>query len=174
MPHGGEVTPVRASCAPVADDSETLVGTARAIIDSNLYMTLATADAAGRPWPTPVYFAPVNYREFVWVSTPEARHSQNVSVRPDVGLVVFDSQVPINCGQAVYMSAVAEVVPAVDLDRCLEVFSRSCQDRGGSAWSRDDVGPAGRLRLYRATATEHWVLDPHDRRIPVTLGLDPA
>jgi hypothetical protein len=158
----------------VADDSDTLVGTARAIIDSNLYMTLATADAAGRPWPTPVYFAPVNYREFVWVSSPEARHSQNVSVRPDVGLVVFDSQVPINCGQAVYMSAVAEVVPAVDLDRCLEVFSRSCQDRGGSAWSRDAVGPAGRLRLYRATATEHWVLDPHDRRIPVTLGLDPA
>jgi hypothetical protein len=107
------------------------------------------------------------------VSSPEARHSQNVSVRPEVGLVVFDSRVPINCGQAVYMSAVAELVPAVDLDRCLQVFSRSCQARGGSAWSRD-VGSAARLRLYCATAAEHWVLDRHDRRIPVTLGLEPA
>jgi hypothetical protein len=154
----------------VAEDP-TLVEIARAIIDSNLYMTLATADLAGRPWPTPVYFAPADYRELVWVSSPEARHSRNVSTRPDVGIVVFDSRVPINCGQAVYMSAVAELVPAVDLDRCLDVFSRSSQDRGGSPWSRVDVGPAARLRLYRATASEQWVLDSHDRRIPVPLGL---
>ncbi len=25
-----------------------------------------------------------------------------------------------------------------------------------------------RHRLYRATVTEHWVLDPHDERVPVT------
>jgi nitroimidazol reductase NimA-like FMN-containing flavoprotein (pyridoxamine 5'-phosphate oxidase superfamily) len=157
----------------VADDT-TLVEAAREIIDSNLYMTLATADAAGRPWPTPVYFAPVDYREFVWVSSPEARHSQNISARPEIGIVVFDSRVPINCGQAVYMSAVAELVPAVDLDQCIEVFSRSSQYRGGSPWSRDDVEPAARLRLYRAIAAEHWVLDSHDRRIPLPLGLHPA
>jgi nitroimidazol reductase NimA-like FMN-containing flavoprotein (pyridoxamine 5'-phosphate oxidase superfamily) len=147
---------------------------AKEIIDSNLYMTLATADAAGRPWPTPVYFAPIDYRELVWVSSPEARHSQNISARPEIGIVVFDSRVPINCGQAVYMSAVAQLVPAVDLDRCIEVFSRSSQDRGGSPWSRDDVGAAARLRIYRAIAEEHWVLDSHDRRIPVRLGDHPA
>ena len=55
------------------DDTDRL--SARAIIDANRYMTLATADAAGRPWPTPVYFAPVAYRELIWVSRPEARHS---------------------------------------------------------------------------------------------------
>jgi nitroimidazol reductase NimA-like FMN-containing flavoprotein (pyridoxamine 5'-phosphate oxidase superfamily) len=157
----------------VADDP-TLVETARAITDSNLYMTLATADAAGRPWPTPVYFATVDYRQFVWVSSPEARHSQNISARPEIGIVVFDSRVPINCGQAVYMSAVAELVPAADLDRCIDVFSRSSQARGGSPWSRNDVGPPARLRMFRATATEHWVLDSHDRRIPVPMGLEPA
>jgi hypothetical protein len=91
------------------------------------------------------------------VSTPEARHSQNISARPDIGIVAFDSQVPINCGQAVYMSAVAELVPAVDLDRCLDVYSRSSQNRGGSPWSRDDVGPAARLRLYRATASLYGI-----------------
>jgi hypothetical protein len=151
-------------------DDPTLVDSARASIDSNLYMTLATADAAGRPWPTPVYFAPAEYREFVWVSSPAARHSQNILVRPDVGIVVFDSRVPINSGQAVYLSAVAELVPVADLDRCLDVFSRSSQDRGGSRWSRAEVAPGARLRLYRATASEVWTLDSHDRRIPITLG----
>ena len=72
------------------------------------------------------------------------------------------------------MSAVAELVPAVDLDRCIEVFSRSSQDRAGSPWSRDDVGPAARLRIYRAIAAELWVLDSHDRRIPVPPGPPPG
>jgi pyridoxamine 5'-phosphate oxidase-like protein len=155
-------------------EARTLVQIASAIVGANLYMTLATADDAGRPWPSPVYFAPIDDREFVWVSSPEAQHSQNVAARPGVGIVVFDSRVPIGTGQAVYMSAVAGLVPADQLDRCLDVFSRSCQERGGSPWSADDVGPAARLRLYRATATERWVLDSHDRRIPVPLGVAPT
>jgi hypothetical protein len=142
---------------------------ARAIIDTNLYLTLATADASGRPWPTPVYFAPAGYRELVWVSSPEARHSRNIAARAEVGVVVFDSRVPINQGQAVYLSAVAELVPAADLDRCVDLFSRSSQDRGGPPFAPDDVRPPGRLRLYRAIASEHWVLDEHDNRIPVRL-----
>jgi hypothetical protein len=143
----------------------------RAIVDANLYLTLATADAAGRPWATPVYFAPAGYRELIWVSPPEARHSQNVAGRADVGIVVFDSRSPISTGQGVYMEAVAEIVPPEDLDRCLDVFSRSCQERGGPSWVPDDVRPPARLRLYRAVASAQWVLDEHDRRIPVGLGL---
>ena len=150
-------------------DDPTLVETARRIIADNLYMTLATADAAGRPWATPVYFAPVDDQELVWVSRPEARHSQNIAVRPDIGIVVFDSRVPISSGQGVYMSAAAELVPAAELDRCLEAYSRSCQDRGGSSWSTDDVRQGARLRLYRATASARWILDSHDQRV----SLDP-
>jgi hypothetical protein len=67
---------------------------------------------------------------------------------------------------------VAELVPAEVLDRLLDVFSRSAQDRGGAAWSPEDVGPAARLRLYRATASERWVLDSHDERVPVPFGPD--
>jgi hypothetical protein len=36
---------------------------ARAIIDSNMYMTLGTADENGRPWVSPVYYAPEGYVE---------------------------------------------------------------------------------------------------------------
>ena len=55
----------------MAEDQE-LETLARAIIDANLYMTLATADESGRPWASPVYFAVDDYREFIWVSRPES------------------------------------------------------------------------------------------------------
>jgi hypothetical protein len=37
---------------------------ARAIIDSNFYMTLGTADEEGRPWVSPVYYAAEGYAKF--------------------------------------------------------------------------------------------------------------
>jgi hypothetical protein len=38
--------------------------TPREILDANLYMTLGTSDAAGRPWVSPVYFASADYADF--------------------------------------------------------------------------------------------------------------
>ena len=60
----------------------------RAIVDADAYMTLATADAEGRPRVTTVWFAPVDYREFLWVSDPGTTHSRNVAVRPEVSIVI--------------------------------------------------------------------------------------
>ena len=79
----------------------------REIVDANLYMVLGTADAQRRPWATPVYFAPVEYREFPWVSRPGATHSRNIEARSEISIVIFDSTVPINTGRAVYVSATA-------------------------------------------------------------------
>jgi len=44
------------------------------------------------------------------VSSPEVTHSRNIAVRPEVGIVVFDSQAAIGTGQGVYMSAAAELL----------------------------------------------------------------
>ena len=82
--------------------------TVRDIIEANCYLVLATADATGRPWSSPVYFAHIGFTEFFWVSSPEATHSRNVAVRPEVGIAIFDSQVAIGTGQGVYMSAIAK------------------------------------------------------------------
>jgi len=46
--------------------------TARDIIEASRYLVLATADAAGRPWSSPVYFAHIGFTEFYWVSSPGA------------------------------------------------------------------------------------------------------
>jgi hypothetical protein len=142
---------------------------ARRIIDSNLYMVLATANDKGQPWASPVYFAPLDYREFFWVSSPDATHSHNIAARREVGIVVFDSSVPIGTGQGVYMSAAAELVEGGDVERGIEVFSRRSLEHGGQAWTNADVEPGGPIRLYKATASEYSILAKDgrpDHRIP--------
>ena len=49
-------------------DTQQLADVARAIIDANSYMTIGSADESGLPWVSPVWFAPVDRREFFWVS----------------------------------------------------------------------------------------------------------
>jgi len=143
---------------------------ARAVIDSNSYMTLGTADESGVPWVTPVWFAHSGYREFLWVSSPEARHSRNLEARTDVSIVIFDSQVSPGDAEAVYASARAEELSGEGLESGLEVFSRKSESDGLPAYSRADVQEPARLRLYRAVATEHFALGEDSRRIAV----DPA
>jgi nitroimidazol reductase NimA-like FMN-containing flavoprotein (pyridoxamine 5'-phosphate oxidase superfamily) len=138
------------------------------IIDSNRYMTLATADETGRPWASPVWYAPRGYREFFWVSSPESRHSRNLATRPELAIVIFDSHQP-GGWHAVYMSAVAAKLAGAEVEEGIEVFSGRSQAQEMRAWTGEDVRPPARHRLYRATASEHFVLDPHDQRLPVTL-----
>jgi hypothetical protein len=148
---------------------EQLEAVARAIIDENSYMTLGTADESGVPWVSPVWYAPSGYREFFWVSSPHAQHSRNVAVRAQIAIVIFDSRAPVGSGQGVYMPAIAEELAGTELDQGIQIFSRRSVLQGQREWSRVDVQPAGRHRLYRATASEHFVLDTGDRRIPVDL-----
>jgi nitroimidazol reductase NimA-like FMN-containing flavoprotein (pyridoxamine 5'-phosphate oxidase superfamily) len=143
---------------------------ARAVIDANHYMTLGTADDSGHPWVTPVWFAPADHREFFWVSSPAARHSRNIAIRPVVSIVIFDSQVPVGSAAAVYMTAVAQELTGAAQERGLEVFARESEAQGLSVWGMANVTAPARHRLYRAAVTEQWVLDPHDERLPVTLG----
>lgn len=150
-------------------EQQELGAIAKAIIGSNSYMAIGTANESGAPWVSPVWFAPEDYREFFWVSSPEARHSRNIATRPQVAIVIFDSQVPAGSGQAVYMEAAAEEVTGEDLDRGLGVFARRSKAQALRIWTREDVVPPARHRLYRATATEHFVLSPRDERLPVTL-----
>jgi hypothetical protein len=152
-------------------DERILGAVAREIIETNLYMVLATADETGRPWASPVYFANAGYAEFFWVSSPDATHSRNVAQRPDVGIVIFDSRVPISTGQGVYMTAIAEAVAPDGIERGIDVFSRRSLAHGGRAWSPADLQTEGEtaIRLYRATATGHTILagdSRPDHRIP--------
>jgi nitroimidazol reductase NimA-like FMN-containing flavoprotein (pyridoxamine 5'-phosphate oxidase superfamily) len=138
---------------------------ARRILDSNSFAVLATADARGLPWATPVWFAQEDYREFYWVSAPGARHSRNIAERPEIAMVVYDPTVKPRHAEAVYMSATAG-----QTEQGLEVFSRVSMRRGFAEWGPERISGNARVRLYRAVVTEHSILEPRaaiDRRVTV-------
>ena len=141
---------------------------ARTIIDSNSFMVLGTADASGLPWASPVWFATEGFREFVWVSSPEARHSRNLAVRPQLGIVIFDSTVAPGSGAGVYMSATAEELTGDEIEAGLRVFARGSEAAGLRVWTRENVVPPARHRIYRAVASEHFILGERDERVPVS------
>ena len=139
---------------------------ALAVVEANQYVTLATADADGRPWASPVWFAHENTRAVYWVSRPDARHSRNLAVRPELALVWFDTHAPPYSGGGVYADAVAGQVPAEQLEAAMAVFSARSTAAGAGTFGPADVSGVAPLRLYRATIGELSVLGDDDRRIP--------
>jgi pyridoxine/pyridoxamine 5'-phosphate oxidase len=151
-------------------DAGTAAEEACRVVAANAYMTLATADADGRPWATPVWFAALGCADFVWVSRPGTRHSANIAGRSAVGIVVFDSTVAVGGAAAVYVEADAsEVGPEDGAARAaaLAVYNGRAQEQGIGSWSERDVSGAAQFRIYRARASRVYVLDEHDGRVEV-------
>jgi nitroimidazol reductase NimA-like FMN-containing flavoprotein (pyridoxamine 5'-phosphate oxidase superfamily) len=159
---------VTAKGAAVTDFSDM----AKGIIESNRYMVLGTADEAGVPWVTPVWYAHGDHRRFLWISAPDRRHSRNVAARPQVSIVIFDSRVAVGSARAVYMAGVAEELSGQDLETGAELFASATRAQGLTReWTLDDMRAPAPYRLYRATVSQHWVLDPNsspDDRAEVT------
>jgi nitroimidazol reductase NimA-like FMN-containing flavoprotein (pyridoxamine 5'-phosphate oxidase superfamily) len=162
----GVVNTARMQAAP------DIAKTARGIIDRNRYMVVATSDPSGQPWPSPVYFAHRDYREFFWVSDPDAAHSRNLRERREVGIVIFDSRAKLGSGQGVYISGVAHELPAHEVDEGIALISERSVGHGGTEWTAEDVREPSRHRLFHATAEAVYALDEHDHRIEVDLRSD--
>ena len=139
------------------------------------YLVLGTADEAGHPWTSPVYFAAADPRRLYWVSSPDSRHSRNIAHRPQVAITVFDSTVPIGGAEAIYLTATAGLAGDDETDEALAALNTRLPD--GRHLDRDDLAPNGLLRIYRADVAEHFVLirggdqrfdNVIDMRLPVT------
>jgi Pyridoxamine 5'-phosphate oxidase len=139
-----------------ADHGIDLWPTVPRLLEGNTYCVLATADAEGNPWATPVYFSPRDDRELFWVSSPDARHSRNIAVRSNVAVTVFDSGVPIGGAEALYLEARAALVDPRSHADALPVLNRRLPAR--QALTQDDLSPAGPMAVYRADVSRHFVL----------------
>jgi nitroimidazol reductase NimA-like FMN-containing flavoprotein (pyridoxamine 5'-phosphate oxidase superfamily) len=155
-----------------------LADLARRVIDANAYMAIGTADENGHPWVSPVWFATEDYVQFHWVSSPEARHSRNLEARREVAIAIYDSSRAPGTAEAVYISGLANELTGDELERGIELYDRISQREVQRTWELSDVRPPSLFRLYRATASEHFVLirgrDPErgtgvDRRERVSL-----
>jgi hypothetical protein len=153
------------------DRTAELSALAKEVVDANLYMTLGTVDEAGTPWVTPVYFVAAAYREFYWASKTDTAHSRNLAARPQLSIVIFDSTVQVYQGRAVYLKAVGGELSGAELVTGIDVYNGPSASRGVPPLEREDVTGEAPYRLYRATVSEHYTLDPagHDLRVPVTV-----
>ena len=123
---------------------------ARRIVDANHYLTLGTTDPDGRPRLSPVYYTPARYVDFYWVSSPDAQHSRNLTQRPEVEIVIYDSTAPVSEASAAYMTATARAVSDEMLEAaCGEAFRTTA---GARMFTPDELR-GGDLRLYVAHAT---------------------
>lgn len=142
-------------------------GAARALVDASTYLTLATADASGRPWSTPVWFAERGLCDFCWVSRTTTRHSRNIAARPAVALSIFDSRVPVGQAVAVYVAAEASICDGDELDAALAVFNAKSVAQALPSWPVERVTGEAPHRLYLAKAVDVWVLDASERRVRI-------
>ncbi len=143
---------------------------AKDLLARNRYAVIASADADGTPWATPVWFAADGLDRILWVSWPGSRHSRLIASRPEVAVTVFDTSAAPNEGEAFYATATAVECPDGDLDARLAVYNRRSLAQGLEEFSRATLTGDARLRLYVATIREAWVLDqdsPVDERAPV-------
>ena len=89
---------------------------------------------------------------------------------PELAFSIFDSQQVPGTGRGVYASAVAVKVPENEIDAGIAIFADASRRAGMEReWTRADVETPARLRLYRASVGELFVLSSQDERIKVRL-----
>ena len=103
---------------------------ARTVLDGTTYAVLATADADGIPWATPVWFAHDHLERLYWLSWPGSRHSRFIEQCPEIALTVFDTTAVRNEGTAFYARARACQVPRAHLAAGLAVLNRRLLTQG--------------------------------------------
>lgn len=126
------------------------------LLEQNTYLVLGTADAAGKPWVSPIFFSAPSEHQLLWVSSPDSRHSRNIASRPEVAITIFDSHAPIGRAEALYLTATATLVADRDHRAAMATFNTRLP--ASHHVSLGDLASPGPLRLYQADVTHHDIL----------------
>jgi len=133
------------------------------------FMTLATADADGLPWATPVEYACDETMRFYWNSHIDARHSRNVGANPRAAISIYDSTQIAGVdapAEGLYAEGFVEVFHRADLaallpslDQWME-WRRTQRARPLPRATAEPEAADTPWRFYRLTATKVFALDP--------------
>jgi uncharacterized protein YhbP (UPF0306 family) len=126
------------------------------LLAQHRYLVLGTADAEGRPWATPVFYAADREDRVLWVSSADSRHSRNISARPEVAITIFDSHAPIGGAEAIYLEATAEPVSNHSVAAAVERLNTRLP--ASHRLGPENIAPAGPMQVYQAIITQHFVL----------------
>jgi uncharacterized protein YhbP (UPF0306 family) len=149
---------------------------ARQLVEATAHMILATADASGKPWSSPVFFAYDEEFRLYWVSFSGAVHSANIRVRPQVAIAVL-GEPPHYFGDGVYFDAIAtELHDLPDVEHAIQVRRTRHQEARFAVNSPADVLGDAAWRIYRADPLAAYKCSEEiingqcvNTRVPVTL-----
>ncbi|HVQ43940.1 MAG TPA: pyridoxamine 5'-phosphate oxidase family protein [Candidatus Saccharimonadia bacterium] len=127
---------------------------AKRLIETNVHMTLATADADGKPWASTLFFAPDKDFNLYWVSAKAARHSSNVRARSQVGIVIFGQEPPTNSGGVYFDAEAVELESPADIDIAIAALHTRPQPDKFTIGSPAEVTGEASWRIYRAAPKE--------------------
>jgi nitroimidazol reductase NimA-like FMN-containing flavoprotein (pyridoxamine 5'-phosphate oxidase superfamily) len=94
----------------------------RALAGRENTLVLATAADDGTPIATPLFYYADDELNLYWLSSPDSRHSRNLSVRPSVAVAIFAQVSNWREIRGVQMEGVAEAVP--DCETILAQYRR--------------------------------------------------
>lgn len=128
---------------------------AKAIIDSNRFMTVATITDNNEPWNSPLAFYHFdNDYTLYWASWTNNQHSKNIRANGKAFIVIYDSK-PVDgkVADGVYIQAAAsEITNEHEAKKAAQVFG---EDPYNPSEGTEYLGNKPR-RIYRAVPQKIW------------------
>lgn len=147
-------------------DAKSLAKIAKDIIDSSIYLTLATTDGK-KAWSAPLYYCKDNKYNFYYISSADCRHSREIKTNPNVGWSIFNSQAKEGQGNGVQVEGKAYQLTEKDLDEALKWYSTTFIPCTKEYFTGQNF-----YKLYKLVPDKFFVLDPTepvDKRVEVKL-----
>lgn len=121
---------------------------ARRLIEQSDHMTVATADASGKPWSTPVFYAQDEAYNLYWVSSKSALHSANIRARAEVAITIYRLG---DTTEGVYVDAEAlELGDEEEIRRATVLLNQKDQSAKFRVQGVEDVTGDAAWRIYKA------------------------
>lgn len=131
---------------------------ARQILDTVIYSTIATCDAANMPWAAPQFtvYDPQT-KAMYWCASRMSQHGQNILHNHNAYITTYDSMAAPGQGVGVYMRADANVV--TDEAEIAHAHDLLLQRHAGVPyWSLQDITAPGALNaIFKAKVVEAWL-----------------
>lgn len=122
------------------------------------YITLATSSKDGKPWNTPLGFKVDKDLNIFWASEHIKQHSVNIRENDNVFIVIYDSTVPPEKGEAIYIMAHAQELETVeDIKYARRLF------KGSDEHALEKLSGNSIHRAYRAAPKTMWINGPKDK-----------
>lgn len=132
------------------------VQTVKYIIANNDVMTVATANAEGKPWVSPVGYTAGEHFNLYWVSHKDAIHSENIKHRPEVAIVIVGNN-PEGNRDGVYFEATAvEITDENELSSVITLVDGRNKDTKYAIGSLEHVTGQAAWRIYKAVPKNVW------------------